>query len=533
MNAGNDFFSRTTIPGVPEGPPVEVAVPQKIGPYPIECELSRGGMSLLYLGLDPQTRAPLAIKVLSPRYVHHPAMVDRFLKEAEIIAMTSHPNIVRLYGQGRWEGGLYLAMEFIQGISLKQFILQNALSLKSSLGVILEVAYALFHLHSHGVIHRDLKPENVLMTDSGGIKVIDFGIALVHDQAAAESSQGMMGTPVYMAPEQRQDPSSVSFNADIYSLAVICYELVLGRLCLGQIHLELLPKRLREILRKALQPNPSERTQDIADFIAELSSYLNSEQIERDQSGGDVFKTFGEQLQEFQQAFLPTELPEEPLVRMGVRRQALVNAPNAFIDYFALPDGTGLFVLMRSRMEGLEGALHAAIARGMVRVLVTQESEGLRAKSFSVEHLGNILNDCCYRDPLKLHFGVVLIHLDPRQDRCSLLNAHQRPLLRLDGSSGQVEELESKNPMFGEHAAPHWEIASANWRPGDGLCMASWQGTGVPEHVSEAVRTAYAEAAHFTPDSQAEQVFRKIAQPGRSESADLSALVVCLQRPAE
>jgi serine/threonine protein kinase len=529
----DDFFTRTTMPGVPAGPAVALATPEKIGPYPIECSLTHGGMSLLYLGLDPESRSPLAIKVLSPRYVNHPNMIDRFLQEAQIIGMTSHPNIVRLYGQGRWEGGLYIAMEFVQGISLKQFILQNALSLRSALGVVLEVAYALFHLHSHGVIHRDLKPENILMTDEGGVKVIDFGIALVHDASPIGGASGMMGTPVYMAPEQRRDPSKVSFNADIYSLAVICYELVLGKLCQGQIHLELIPKQLREILRQALDPDPAKRTQDIVDFIAQLSGYLSSPQLEQDQSGGDVFKVFGEQLQELQQAFLPSELPEEPMVRLGLRKQSLLNAPNAFIDYFPLPDGTSLFALLRSSAKGVEGSFHAAMARGMVRTLIARESESLRAKPISLSYFADRINDTCHRDPLQLRFEAVLIHMDPRQDQCSVLNAHQRQVLHFDALKGRVDVLESINPKIGEQAGPHWEIASANWRPEDSLCLASWEGGENRPHLNEEVRKTFQESARFTPDSLAESIFRRIAPPNQQSSSDLSALVVCLQRAAE
>src|SRR5690606_36400224 len=109
--------------------------------------------------------------------------IKQFLKEAEIIALSNHPNIVKLYGQGEWEKGLYIAMEFIQGVSLTQFILQNSLSIKRSLEILLQVAYALLHLHSHGVIHRDLKPENILITENGGVKVIDFGIAQLEQEA--------------------------------------------------------------------------------------------------------------------------------------------------------------------------------------------------------------------------------------------------------------------------------------------------------------------------------------------------------------
>src|SRR5262249_44107549 len=153
---------------------------------------------LLYLGTHPDTKEPVTIKVLSQKFLSHPEIVKRFLNEAEIIAMADHPNIVKLYGHGEWAGGLYIAMEFVQGISLRQYLLQTPMSLKRALEIILDVAYALCHLHTHGVIHRDLKPENILVTDIGTIKVIDFGIAQLLTEKSPQDAypkQRLIGTP--------------------------------------------------------------------------------------------------------------------------------------------------------------------------------------------------------------------------------------------------------------------------------------------------------------------------------------------------
>ena len=106
-------------------------------------------------------------------------------------------------------------MEFIQGVSLKQFILQNSLSNKRSLEILLQVAYALLHLHTHGVIHRDLKPENILITEDGGVKVIDFGIAQLDQEDSSLTKitrGGLIGTPSYMSPEQKKAPSKASYS---------------------------------------------------------------------------------------------------------------------------------------------------------------------------------------------------------------------------------------------------------------------------------------------------------------------------------
>jgi serine/threonine protein kinase len=197
------FHKQPTFPHFPKKETSPSEIPEKIGPYKIEALLEKGGMSLLFLGVEPKTHAPAAIKVLLPKYLSHPEMVARFLNESEIISLTNHPNIVKLYGHGEWENGLYIAMEYVEGISLRQYLLRNPISLKKALTIIIDIAYALCHLHSHGVIHRDLKPENILVTQSGEIKVIDFGIAQLLAEKPnldGQNKEQLIGTPIYISP---------------------------------------------------------------------------------------------------------------------------------------------------------------------------------------------------------------------------------------------------------------------------------------------------------------------------------------------
>lgn len=285
------FYKQPTLiePKVSEIPPI---LPEKIGPYKIESLLSRGGMSLTFLGIHPQNRSLIAVKVLSPDYVTSPDMVDQFLKESKIIGLTDHPNIVKLYGEGQWDGGLYIAMEFIRGVSLRQFIEQHCLSMKKSIDILMQVAYALAHLHSHGVIHGDLKPENILITEDAQVKVIDFGIALLHEEVkkAAKKSSRIIGTPTYMSPEQKENPSAVSFASDIYALGIIAYELFIGKLSFGVIHLSQVPKELRAILEKALAISITERYSNVLQFISDLSAYLKSGGLDKDRPSSDQIK---------------------------------------------------------------------------------------------------------------------------------------------------------------------------------------------------------------------------------------------------
>ncbi|MCB1114111.1 MAG: serine/threonine protein kinase [Chlamydiia bacterium] len=264
-------------------------IPETIGPYHIEKFLEKGGMSLLYLAKKPGEDLPVLIKILSEKFLENPQASERFLKEAEIIKKADHPNIVTLYDFGTWEGGLYIAMEYIHGISLRKYLKSEALSLKKAIEILLEISYALCHLHAHHIIHRDLKPENILITEDGHVKVIDFGIAqlLYHEGIEKEKKPEFMGTPIYMSPEQKKAPDSVSYPSDIYSLGIIAYELMMGKIVKGHLYLSLLPKGIQKIIAKTLFPKVEDRYSDMVDFLSDLSDYFHSETLLKDETAKD------------------------------------------------------------------------------------------------------------------------------------------------------------------------------------------------------------------------------------------------------
>jgi serine/threonine protein kinase len=352
------------------------AIPRWIGPYKIETLLERGGMSILYLGVHPVTKEPTTIKVLSPKFVSDPEVVKRFLKEAEIISIADHPNIVHLYGHGEWEGGLYIAMEYIQGISLRKYLLQTPLSLRRALEIIIDIAYALCHLHTHGVIHRDLKPENILVADNGSIKVIDFGIAqLLQEPAVTEAElQGVIGTPIYMSPEQRDQPNAVSYPSDIYSLGIIAYELILGKLCFGYIHLALMPKGLRKILAKALQPQPEDRYRDIVDFITDISAYLHSGSLQKETHAGDYLNELYEDLKLSYKILLPPP-PIWNNIECGVIVHKVRQLVAGFYDFQTTAVGHPSLLTGVSQVAGIQGLLSTAVASGRIKALRSVHSD--------------------------------------------------------------------------------------------------------------------------------------------------------------
>lgn len=464
------FYKQNTMPEL-ISQEEEFPLPASIGPYKIESLLNQGSMSLLYLGLDPATRKPLAIKVLSPSFVNHPETVERFLQESKVIALTSHPNIVKLHGQGEWENGLYIAMDFTQGISLKQFIMQQSLSLRRALEIILQVAYAILHLHAHGVIHRDLKPENILITEEGEIKVIDFGIAQLHEEKKEDNSQGRyIGTPNYMSPEQKEDPSKVTFATDIYSLGIILYELILGKLSFGVINLIDLPKGLKKIASKALAVSLQERYLDISDFIHDISHYLNSKDLDKDRSESDQVKEIQEKIHKANLNLSPSVLPSWPQMDIGVAKGRGTSQLGLYFDLWRLPNNKFLILLASGKEPSIASASAIAVLRGMIRMqlddFLTSSKTQFRPTPF-IEKLNRLLVE----DPIAEQFALGLLLLDPMQDVVTYISCGYGPLLHIPQGQTKARPLSCENDLLGSSLTTEFSETVDNWNAGDILIL--------------------------------------------------------------
>lgn len=489
----DDFHKQATLPDLHTNSP-RIPIPKQIGPYKIESVLNKGGMSVLFLGLHPDTFQPIVLKVLLPKYCKNKELSARFLKEAEIIGMAHHPNIVRLYGQGEWEKGLYIAMEFIQAISLAQFIQQKSLSHKRALEIILQVAYALCHLHSHGIIHRDLKPENILITESGDIKLIDFGIAQVKNQvdlARITQRKRMMGTPAYMSPEQKENASSVSFASDIYSLGIIAYELLLGRLSHGVIHLALLPKDFRTIIEKALQSNPKKRYQDIVDFITDVSQYL-SLHPEPEEASPDEFLAL---LQYSRTLLTPKKAPSWPQLDIGIAIHESLTIP--YLDFLELSDHRYALLLAEPIHSSSTSLLQTTSLRAMSRIAIKQN------------HFLKSLNQLLHEEDAL--FAFLLLVLSPDKDLLSFVSCKYTPLLHIPENSTTIRTLATPNPPLGLDPSTSFLETTDNWSSGDTLLISSHPLPSINDYVS------------LPPQTQAEKILL-------ANAPKTASLVVSLQR---
>jgi eukaryotic-like serine/threonine-protein kinase len=210
-----------------------------LGNFVVTAPLGEGGMGEVFLAEHRRMGRKVAIKLLRPQYSVDPAAVERLFNEARATSMISHPGIVQIFDCDLYEGRAYLVMEFLEGQSLRKYIANwTSPDVTHIVWLSSQIASALQAAHEKGIIHRDLKPDNVFLTDHQGmqppfqVKVLDFGIAKLRDassQGAHLTGTGMLlGTPLYMSPEQCRGNGTVDDRSDIYSLGCMMFEMFAG-----------------------------------------------------------------------------------------------------------------------------------------------------------------------------------------------------------------------------------------------------------------------------------------------------------------
>jgi len=271
-----------------------------IGNYQIQRLIGEGGMGKVYLAEHPGIGRLAAVKVLTPSDAADPQIVSRFITEARAANAIRHPNIVDIYDSGVLEGGTpYIVMEFLDGEALKDALARGPLPLEDAIDWGCQIAEALAAAHAHDVVHRDLKPDNLILVadprrlGKKQVKVLDFGIAKLQrrtlDQVHQTRTGSLLGTPLYMSPEQCMSQKDIDARTDIYSLGVILYEMVAGRrpfdgdgvYALISMHINEqpsspatyrpdLPRDLEAIIMQALAKAPADRQESMAVLLSQL-----------------------------------------------------------------------------------------------------------------------------------------------------------------------------------------------------------------------------------------------------------------------
>lgn len=265
----------------------------QIGDFKLKSKLGQGGMGTVYLATQISLDRKVAIKTLSAELGKKENLVKRFIRECRSMAKLMHPNVVQVYSADSFKGIHYVAIEYINGKSLQDWYKQlGKMSIGDALHVVLVCADALKHAFEQNIIHRDIKPDNILVTRKGVVKLADFGLAKVVDEAEMDVTQTGhgLGTPMYMAPEQASNAKTVDFRSDIYALGITLYQLITGQVpfpgddTLGIIMLKAkgqfasarkhnreIPETLDLIIDKMIARNPQQRFGSYDELIKSLS----------------------------------------------------------------------------------------------------------------------------------------------------------------------------------------------------------------------------------------------------------------------
>jgi serine/threonine protein kinase len=329
---------------------------QQIGPYKILAALASGGMGEVYLAQDSRLGRKVALKLLPPDFARDQHRVRRFAQEARAASALSHPNVCVIHEVGKTSDGRhFIAMEYIDGITLRERIAHGPLSLSSTLAMAEQIAAALSAAHVAGVIHRDIKPENIMLRKDGYVKVLDFGLAkLSESQPNARDlneaptmahfhteAGSLMGTVRYMSPEHlRERP--VDERADIWSFGVVLYEMVTGstpfeagsRAEISALILkrqppklsfsESVPTEFQQIVAKALSKDLGQRYASVADLAADLKKLRR--QIEGETTSDPLDEPIAAGKHGASQASLESETRHQRLVKPAFSTDRLSSA---------------------------------------------------------------------------------------------------------------------------------------------------------------------------------------------------------------
>jgi serine/threonine protein kinase/Tol biopolymer transport system component len=287
--------------------PAEVGlIGQTLSHYRITAAIGAGGMGEVYRATDTNLGRDVAIKVLPAEVAQDPERLDRFQREAHLLASLNHPNIAAIYGLEEVEGKPFLALELVEGEDLKQRLERGALPVEEAIAIASQVARALEEAHDKGIVHRDLKPANVKLTPDGKVKVLDFGLAKAYagdapGGSAPDLSQSptlahtgtmagvILGTAAYMSPEQARG-QAVDKRADIWAFGVVLLEMLTGRNAFSDSTVSdtlasvlkstpdinalppEVPSNVRRVLERCLRKDPKQRTRDMGDVLLDLEA---------------------------------------------------------------------------------------------------------------------------------------------------------------------------------------------------------------------------------------------------------------------
>lgn len=354
---------------------IDVLIGSSLGQYQIIEMLGKGGMATVYKATQTTINRTVAIKVLPRALMHDDTFMQRFRREAEVVATLEHFHILPMYDYGEYDGMPYIVMRFLEGGSLQERVREGPLAWDQVMHVLSQVADALDYAHSRGVIHRDIKPSNIMLDAQGNAYLTDFGIAKVSEGTAQLTGSGIVGTPAYMAPEQ-SNPGPPTPAMDIYALGATLFEMITGQVPfvadtpIAQILMHIqnpvpslrdynpdIPVEVDRVLQRTMAKSPQERYQTAGELSEALEMAAKS-------SGGWSWspKTMVHPVQTLQAGVSPKANVATGGMSSGAARQARSKSkPGSTLLWAGLGGGAlvvvvGLVVFFGLLSKGIAGS---------------------------------------------------------------------------------------------------------------------------------------------------------------------------------
>jgi serine/threonine-protein kinase len=370
------------------------------GRYLIERQIGSGGMADVYLATDQSLGRKVAIKILSDRYSRDAGFVERFRREAAAAAGLRHPNIVTVYDRGEWMGTSYIAMEYLDGPTLKEEITRRApLPEPEAINYATQALAALDAAHRQGVIHRDIKPHNMVLTEEGRLKVTDFGIARAANTQQMTEVGSIVGTAQYLSPEQARG-LAVGPESDIYSMGVVLYEMLCGELPFtGESAVDIAMKQvsdtppplhsrnrlvspaMEQVVMRALAKDPALRFSSARQMAEELarvargqSASPDTQQATRVIAAGDATRVIGGVPEGATSVMRP---PPPPPERPAPRRSAL---PWLLVLVFLILAAGAGFVVYHMLSNSDKSVPGTVVGQTCTQAIATLKADALTGK---------------------------------------------------------------------------------------------------------------------------------------------------------
>lgn len=492
--------------------------PDHIGTYKIEMLLREHPFSVSYLATEPGTQAAVIIKLLKKEYMK-PHWVGKLKNEASILSHTEHPNIIKCYGQGEDLLGPYLVMEYIEGISLAEFIAEGVLPLKQTLKLTLQISSAVAQLHGLGIVHGGLYPENIVVTSSEEIKLVDFGLAYFYEEELAKEAGK---TNLLEIVDKR------SYAGDVFDFAAMVYELILGEKSPGHFYPSLMPRCLQKALFSALEPKSEDRYVDIVDIMMAIKECLKNLDRNAERPAREQIEDVYEEISQQQASLLERSPPSLPGLEIGLANHRGVNITGIYYDFFRLKDSSYAIVMAEPVVnKGIAGLLNITMLRGMVHALFQI--------TMAPEELFSYINKSLIQDDIEESFNLSCLILSAHHERFSILSTGQASLFYLAANSTSPQTVSIPHLSLGIDKQAVYRSIEHPWTKGDRLFLSSF---AVSTEVSisknswteSSFKEALIETNALSPDQQVKSVLSAKKRSVKKNAIDYPLLLMSIAK---